>query len=139
MRALVVEDDPDVGPDIVRGLESAGYIADLVRNGEDAWYKGDVEDYDVAVIDLGLPRNVLQSIIVQQCQRMGFNVRTDDELHSCEAHAVVGDHGHAERFLWVPDIHHDLRLGTLQPLEDDTVHVEGQLTFVDDPDISLGT
>jgi two-component system, OmpR family, response regulator len=56
MRALVVEDDPDVGPDIVRGLESAGYIADLVRNGEDAWFKGDVEDYDVAVVDLGLPR-----------------------------------------------------------------------------------
>ena len=56
MRALVVEDDPDVGPDIVRGLETAGYIADLVRNGEDAWFKGDVEDYDIAVVDLGLPR-----------------------------------------------------------------------------------
>jgi len=56
MRALVVEDDPDVGNDIVRGLESAGYISDLVRNGEDAWFKGDVEDYDIAVVDLGLPR-----------------------------------------------------------------------------------
>ncbi|HYM18438.1 MAG TPA: response regulator transcription factor [Micropepsaceae bacterium] len=56
MRALVVEDDPDVGPDIVRGLEGAGYKAELVRNGEDAWFKGDVEDYDVAVVDLGLPR-----------------------------------------------------------------------------------
>ena len=56
MRALVVEDDPDVGPDIVRGLEGAGYKTELVRNGEDAWFKGDVEDYDVAVVDLGLPR-----------------------------------------------------------------------------------
>jgi len=56
MRALVVEDDPDVGPDIVRGLQGAGYTAELVRNGEDAWFKGDVEDYDVAVVDLGLPR-----------------------------------------------------------------------------------
>jgi DNA-binding response OmpR family regulator len=56
MRALVVEDDPDVGPDIVRGLQSAGLVADLVRNGEEAWFKGDVEDYDVAVVDLGLPR-----------------------------------------------------------------------------------
>ena len=56
MRALVVEDDPDVGPDVVRGLEAAGFVVDLVRNGEDAWFHGDTEDYDVAVVDLGLPR-----------------------------------------------------------------------------------
>jgi two-component system, OmpR family, response regulator len=56
MRALVVEDDPDVGPDLVRGLEAAGFVVDLVRNGEDAWFQGDTEDYDVAVVDLGLPR-----------------------------------------------------------------------------------
>ena len=56
MRALVVEDDPDVGPDIARGLETAGFVVDLVRNGEDAWFRGDVEEFDVAVVDLGLPR-----------------------------------------------------------------------------------
>ena len=56
MRALVVEDDPDVGPDVVRGLEHAGFVVDLVRNGEDAWFSGDTEDYDIAVVDLGLPR-----------------------------------------------------------------------------------
>jgi DNA-binding response OmpR family regulator len=56
MRALVVEDDPDVGPDIVRALEAAGFVVDLAKNGEDAWFKGDVEDYDIAILDLGLPR-----------------------------------------------------------------------------------
>ena len=56
MRALVVEDDPDVGPDVVRALEAAGFVVDLARNGEDAWFKGDVEDYDIAILDLGLPR-----------------------------------------------------------------------------------
>ena len=56
MRALVVEDDPDVGPDVVRGLQAAGFVVDLVRNGEDAWFRGDTEDYDIAVVDLGLPR-----------------------------------------------------------------------------------
>jgi two-component system, OmpR family, response regulator len=56
MRALVVEDDPDVGPDVARALEAAGFVVDLAKNGEDAWFKGDVEEYDVAVLDLGLPR-----------------------------------------------------------------------------------
>src|SRR5258708_38300878 len=56
MRALVVEDDPDVGPDVVRALEAAGFVVDLARNGDDAWFKGDVEEYDIAILDLGLPR-----------------------------------------------------------------------------------
>lgn len=56
MRALVVEDDPDVGPDVVRALKSAGFAVDLAKNGEDAWFKGDVEEYDIAILDLGLPR-----------------------------------------------------------------------------------
>src|SRR5215510_8900865 len=56
MRALVVEDDPDVGPDVVRALEAAGFVVDLAKNGEDAWFKGDIEDYDIAILDLGLPR-----------------------------------------------------------------------------------
>ena len=56
MRALVVEDDPDVGPDVVLALQAAGFVAELTNNGEDAWFKGDVEDYDIVVLDLGLPR-----------------------------------------------------------------------------------
>ncbi|MDA5193910.1 response regulator transcription factor [Govanella unica] len=56
MRALVVEDDPDVGPDVSRALETAGFVVDLVDNGDEAWFQGDVENYDVAILDLGLPR-----------------------------------------------------------------------------------
>jgi two-component system, OmpR family, response regulator len=55
LRALVVEDDPDVGADLVRALSEAGFTVDLVRNGEDAAFKGSVEDYAAAVLDLGLP------------------------------------------------------------------------------------
>jgi len=56
MRALIVEDDPDVGPDVARALEAAGFCAELACNGEEAWFKGDVEDYDIVVLDLGLPK-----------------------------------------------------------------------------------
>lgn len=56
MRALVVEDDPDVASDLSRALSDAGFVVDIAIEGEDAWFKGNVEDYDVAVLDLGLPR-----------------------------------------------------------------------------------
>lgn len=55
MRALVVEDDPDVGADLVRALSGAGFTVDLARDGGQAAFKGAVEDYAAVVLDLGLP------------------------------------------------------------------------------------
>jgi DNA-binding response OmpR family regulator len=56
MRLLVVEDDPDVGADLTEALAEAGFVVDLVTDGEQAWYAGGTEDYALAVLDLGLPR-----------------------------------------------------------------------------------
>lgn len=56
MRCLVIEDDPDISADLQRALEAAGFSVDAVADGQAAWYQGDVEDYDAAVLDLGLPR-----------------------------------------------------------------------------------
>jgi two-component system OmpR family response regulator len=56
VRALVVEDDPVVGPDLAKALGEAGFVVDLSRDGEDASYRGEVEDYAVVILDLGLPR-----------------------------------------------------------------------------------
>lgn len=56
MRCLIVEDDPDIRNDLKRALEAAGFVVDVAVDGETAWYQGDVEDYDAAVLDLGLPR-----------------------------------------------------------------------------------
>jgi len=56
MRALVVEDDPVVASELVRGMTAAGFVVDLAGDGQQAWFNGDVEDYDVAIVDLGLPR-----------------------------------------------------------------------------------
>ena len=56
MRCLVVEDDPDIQADLARALEAAGFTVDVSGDGENAWYRGDVEDYDAAVLDLGLPQ-----------------------------------------------------------------------------------
>jgi two-component system OmpR family response regulator len=56
LRALVIEDEAAVAQDLAQALTGAGFIVDIASEGEDAWYKGSVEDYDVAVLDLGLPR-----------------------------------------------------------------------------------
>ena len=56
MRALLVEDDPAVAAELIRALGAAGFIVDHAADGQQAWFNGDVEEYDVAVVDLGLPR-----------------------------------------------------------------------------------
>lgn len=56
MRLLLVEDDPDVRADLVYAVTEAGFLVDVAVDGEDAWFKGDVEDYAVAILDLGLPQ-----------------------------------------------------------------------------------
>ena len=56
MRILVVEDDVRIVRDIITTLESAGYVVEAVGDGEAAWFRGDTEDYDLVVLDLGLPR-----------------------------------------------------------------------------------
>lgn len=55
MRVLVVEDDRRIAADIARALQAAGYVVDAVRDGEEAWFRGDTEDYGAVVLDLGLP------------------------------------------------------------------------------------
>ena len=55
MRVLVVEDDSRISADVCAALTAAGYLTDAASDGEDAWYRGDTEDYDVIVLDLGLP------------------------------------------------------------------------------------
>jgi len=56
MRILVVEDDPDLGRQLVEALTQAGYAVDLAADGEEGHFLGDTEPYDAAVLDLGLPK-----------------------------------------------------------------------------------
>ncbi len=56
MRALIVEDDPDLNRQLREVLDHAGYAVDGAEDGEDGWHLGDTEPYDVIVLDLGLPK-----------------------------------------------------------------------------------
>ena len=55
MRILIVEDEPTLGPQLKATLEGAGYAVDLATDGEDGHFLGSTENYDAAILDLGLP------------------------------------------------------------------------------------
>lgn len=55
MRILFVEDDPRITKDVQETLLGAGYLVDHESNGEEAWFKGDTEEYAAIILDLGLP------------------------------------------------------------------------------------
>jgi two-component system, OmpR family, response regulator len=55
MRLLVVEDDRRIRQMLVEVLETGGFIVECETNGEEAWFKGDTEDYAAVILDLGLP------------------------------------------------------------------------------------
>lgn len=56
MRALVVEDDPDLNRQLVNALEDAGYVVDKATDGEEGHFLGETEPYDIVILDLGLPQ-----------------------------------------------------------------------------------
>lgn len=56
MRVLAVEDDDRIARDVAAALEGAGFRVDRAADGESAWFLGDTEDFDLVVLDLGLPR-----------------------------------------------------------------------------------
>ncbi len=55
MRVLVVEDDRMVGAAVVQALKDAAYAVDWVTDGATAIEAAEIESYDVALLDLGLP------------------------------------------------------------------------------------
>ena len=55
MRLLLVEDDRRIAADVEGALQAAGYVVETARDGEEAWFLGDTEDYGAVVLDLGLP------------------------------------------------------------------------------------
>jgi len=56
MRVLVVEDDSKIASFVVRGLKEASFAVDHASDGEAGLALAECTDYDVAIIDVMLPR-----------------------------------------------------------------------------------
>ena len=55
MRILLVEDDAALRASIAEALRAENFVVDEARNGEDGEHLGQTENFDAAVLDLGLP------------------------------------------------------------------------------------
>lgn len=56
MRILVTEDEKDMAAALAKGLERQGYAVDLAYDGEEALRLAEVNEYDLLVLDLNLPK-----------------------------------------------------------------------------------
>jgi two-component system copper resistance phosphate regulon response regulator CusR len=55
MRILIVEDERKVSEMVSRGLKAERYAVDVADNGDAGWAMANTYDYDLVVLDLGLP------------------------------------------------------------------------------------
>jgi two-component system OmpR family response regulator len=56
LRVLLVEDDKKIASFIVKGLKQEGFVVDHTTDGEDGLHLGLNKKYDVAIIDIMLPK-----------------------------------------------------------------------------------
>jgi len=56
MRALIIEDDAAIAEFVARGLREAGFAVDQTGDGEAGLNQAIAGDYDVAIVDLMLPK-----------------------------------------------------------------------------------
>jgi two-component system OmpR family response regulator len=56
MRILVAEDDPSLAEGLTRSLRLSGYAVDCVTNGDEADGALQANEFDLLILDLGLPR-----------------------------------------------------------------------------------
>ena len=71
MRALLVEDDATIGEFVVRGLREAGFVVDHAFDGEAGLAAATEQPYDVAIVDLMLPKRDGLSLI-EELRRRGI-------------------------------------------------------------------
>jgi two-component system OmpR family response regulator len=55
MRLLLAEDEAVLADQVKRLLANEGHVVDVAGDGEEALFMGSTEDYDMVVLDIGLP------------------------------------------------------------------------------------
>lgn len=70
MRLLLVEDDPMIGESLEESLRNENYAVDWVRDGHSAELAL-LQEYDLVVLDLGLPKKKGEQVLMDYRKRKG--------------------------------------------------------------------
>ena len=93
VRVLLVEDDATIAEFVVRGLREAGFAVDHVADGEAGLATASQEPYDVAIVDLMLPKRDGLSLI-EALRKLGVSTpvlilsarrSVDDRVHGLQS------------------------------------------------------
>ncbi|MCG8313672.1 MAG: response regulator transcription factor [Pseudomonadales bacterium] len=72
MRLLIVEDDMNLQEQLKKLLEDTGYSVDVGADGQEGLYLGTEYEYDLAIIDLGLPKlngiELIKALRKEECR-----------------------------------------------------------------------
>ena len=55
-KILIAEDDPLIGSMLEKGLQSTGLATSLVDDGEQAHFLSQTQEFDLLILDMGLPK-----------------------------------------------------------------------------------
>lgn len=67
MRLLIVEDEDRLARQLASAFEACGYAVDVAPDGETADFMLETEQYDAAILDLGLPK-ISGLVVLQRCR-----------------------------------------------------------------------
>ena len=93
MRALIIEDDLTIADFVAGGLREAGFVVEHAADGERGLARAVAEDFDVAIVDLMLPRRDGLSLIDELRSRgrttpvliLSARRSVDDRVHGLQA------------------------------------------------------
>ena len=102
VRILVADDDPELGKIVQSELRSYGYDVHVVENGEDAISQLKQRDFDIAVLDISMPKvdgfGVLRFIRREKPATKVMMLTAYADLQ----HAAMSQDGGADEFLTKP-------------------------------------
>jgi two-component system OmpR family response regulator len=93
MRALIIEDDQTIADFVARGLREAGFAVDTASDGDGGLSLALSEPYDVAIVDLMLPKRDGLAVIDELRKRgrstpvliLSARRSVDDRVHGLQA------------------------------------------------------
>lgn len=88
MKILLVEDEEMLAEIVAKGLRRSGYAVDMAFDGEEALYQYEINEYDLIILDLNLPkidgmdvlRNIRKDDLTVKVLILSARTKVDDRI-----------------------------------------------------------